>query len=181
MNIKNVEYTNYNSYLESLVKSLSNFCSKCPLKPTIQVVKDLGKIYVRYDEDGKEITVDVKKDKKKIIGDLRKKLEKHYPIIYEKTSQVPNADEVRKILNQGKSLEEALNTTQTVYKKVYKIMRVHDLYNELDLFSIEDDCMYKFKCKIPLIALLEDLKYNGRDSDAITHLNLLYKLNFAER
>ena len=39
------------------------------------------------------------KDKKKIIGDLRKKLEKHYPIIYEKTSQVPNADEVRKILN----------------------------------------------------------------------------------
>ena len=74
MNIKNVEYTNYNSYLESLVKSLSNFCSKCPLKPTIQVVKDLGKIYVRYDEEDIEITVDVKKDKKKIIRDLRKKL-----------------------------------------------------------------------------------------------------------
>lgn len=181
MNIKNVEYTNYNSYLESLVKSLSNFCSKCPLKPTIQVVKDLGKIYIRCNEEDIEITVDVKKDKKKIIGDLKKKLEKNYPIIYEKITQVPNADEVRKILNQGKTLEEALNTTQTIYKKVYKIMRVHDSYNELDLFSIDDNCMYKFKCKIPLIALLEDLKHNGRDSDAITHLNLLYKLNFAER
>ena len=181
MNIKNVEYANYNSYLEGLVKSLSNFCSKCPLKPTIQVVKDLGKIYVHYNEEDIEITVDVKKDKKKIIGDLKKKLEKNYPIIYEKTTQVPNADEVRKILNQGKTLEEALNTTQIVYKKVYKIMRVHDSYNELDLLSIDDGCMYKFKCKIPLIALLEDLRYNGRDSDAITHLNLLYKLNFVER
>lgn len=181
MNIKNVEYANYNSYLESLVKSLSNFCNKCPLKPTVQVVKDLGKIYIHYDNEEIEISVDVKKDKKKIIGDLKKKLEKHYPIIYEKSTQVPNANEVRKMLNEGKSLEEALNETQIVYKKVYKIMRVHDSYNELDLLSIDDDYMYKFKCKIPLIALLEDLKYNGRDSDAITHLNLLYKLNFAER
>lgn len=179
--IKNVEYTNYNSYLESLVKSLSNFCSKCPLKPKIQVVKNLGKIYIHYNEEDIEINVDVKKDKKKIIGDLKKKLEKHYPIIYEKTTQVPTADEVRKILNQGKSLEEALNTTQTVYKKMYRVERCHDKYNELDLYSIDDDCMYKFKCKIPLIALIEDLKYNGKDSDAINHLNLLYKLNVAER
>jgi hypothetical protein len=29
--------------------------------------------------------------------------------------------------------------------------------------------------------LIEDLKCNGRDSDAINHLNLLYKLNVAER
>ena len=58
MNIKNVEYANYNSYLEGLVKSLSNFCSKCPLKPTIQVVKDLGKIYIHYNEEDIEITVD---------------------------------------------------------------------------------------------------------------------------
>ena len=124
MNIKNVEYANYNSYLESLVKSLSNFCNKCPLKPTVQVVKDLGKIYIHYDNEEIEISVDVKKDKKKIISDLKKKLEKHYPIIYEKTTQVPNADEVRKILNQGKSLEEAVNTSQTGYIKLYEILCV---------------------------------------------------------
>ena len=181
MNIKNVEYTNYNSYLESLVKSLSNFCSKCPLKPTIQVVKDLGKIYVKYNDKEVEINVDVKKDKKQIIGDLKKEMEKDYPIIYEKTTQVPNADEVRKMLSEGKTLEEALNKTQVVYKKMYRVERCHDKYNELDLYSINEDCMYKFKCKIPLIALIEDLKYNGRDSDAINHLNLLYKLNIVEK
>ncbi len=181
MNIKNVEYANYNSYLESLVKSLSNFCNKCPLKPTVQVVKDLGKIYIHYDNEEIEISVDVKKDKKKIIGDLKKKLEKHYPIIYEKLTQVPNANEVRKMLNEGKSLEEALNETQIVYKKMYIVERCHDKYNEIDLYSINDNCMYKFKCKIPLIALIEDLKYNGRDSDALNHLNLLYKLNVVEK
>lgn len=181
MNIKNVEYANYNSYLKGLVKSLSNFCSKCPLKPTIQVVKDLGKIYIHYDEEDIEITVDVKKDKKKIIGELKKKLEEHYPIIYEKITQIPNADEVRKILSQGKSLEQALNETRVVYKKLYKIIRVHDLYNELDMFSFNDRCVYKFKCKIPLVALIEEIRRLGKNFDAMNNLNFLYKLNVIEK
>ena len=179
--IKNVEYTNYNSYLESLVKSLSNFCSKCPLKAKIVVVKDLGKIYVKYDNKEVELNVDVKKDKKQIIGDLKKKLEKDYPIIYEKITQIPNADNIRKMLNEGKSLEEALNETQITYKKIYRIERVHDKFNEMDLFSFKDEQIYKFKCKIPIMILLNDIKENGKDSEIMNNLNLLYKLNIVGR
>lgn len=181
MNVKNVEYTSYDSYLNSLVKSLSNFCSKCPLKPTIKVVKPLGKIYIEYRDTDIELTVDVTENKKNVIGELKRKLEVHYPLIYKKTSKVPNADEVRKILSQGKSLEEALNSTQTVYEPMYKIERVHDSYNELDLISLKDGDMYKFKCKIPLVAILEDLKYNGKESDVISNLTFLYKMNYSEK
>lgn len=177
MNLKNVEYTSYNHYVESLIKSLSNFCNKSPLKPTIKVVRELGLIYVYYKDNEIKIEVDVNKNKKKVIGDLKKKIEVDYPIIYKKTLKIPNADEVKQLLNKGETLEEALNSTQTIYEPVYKIERIHDKYNEFDLISIKDNCMYKFKCKIPLIAILEDLKYNGKDSDALSNITCLYKIN----
>ena len=180
MNIKNVKYTNYDSYLNSLIKSLSNFCNKSPLKPTIRVVKELGKIYISYKETDIEILINPNEDKKLVIGDLKKMIEKEYPIIYKKTLKIPNANEVKQILNQGKSLEEALNSTQTVYEPIYRIERVHDKYNEMDLLSLNDGKIYKFKCKIPLIAILADLKYNGKESDAIENLNFLYKINSLE-
>ncbi len=176
--MNNVQYTNYESYLDSLIKSLSNFCDKSPLKPTIKVVKELGMVYVYYGDDMElEIKIETNKDKKLIIGEVKKILEKEYPIIYKKTNKIPNADEVRKILNEGKSLEEALNSTQVDYEPLYKIERVHDKYNEVDLLSLKDGDMYKFKCKIPVIAILEDLKYNKEDSDVMENLNLLYKIN----
>ena len=177
MKIKNITYSDYDNYLNGLIKSLSNFCNKCPLKPTIKVVKELGKIYVSYKDNDIEILINVNENKKLVISDLKKMIEKEYPIIYKKTLRVPDADEVKRILAQGKSLEEALNSTQVVYDAVYRIERVHDKYNEMDLLSLNDGEIYKFKCKIPLIAVLEDLKYNGKDSDAIDHLNFLYKIN----
>lgn len=177
MNYKNVENVSYTDYIDGLVKSLSNFCNKCPLKPTIRIVKELGIIYIYYKDKEIQINVDVNENKKKVIGDLKKKLEKEYPIIYKKITSVPNADEVRKILNQGKTLEEALNCTKVKYEPLYKIERIHDKYNELDLVSITDGEMYKFKCRIPVMAILEDLKYNGKDSDAVTNINLMYKIS----
>ena len=181
MNLKNVEYASYDGYVESLVKSLSNFCNKCPLKPTVKVVKQIGKIYVYYNDEELEIDVDVNVDKKKVIGELKKELEKEYPIIYKKTNCVPNADEVRKMLNKGKTLEEALNATQVSFEPLYKIERVHDKYNEIDAVSLTDGEMYKFKCAIPVIAILEDLKHLGKDSDALSNINLLYKINKFEK
>ena len=177
MNLKNVEYTSYNNYIDGLVKSLSNFCNKSPLKPTIRVVKELGKIYVYYNDQEIEINVDVNVDKKKVIGDLKKEIEEDYPIIYKKTSKVADANQVRKLLNQGKTLEEALNNTQITFEPLYKIQRVHDKYNEIDLISLNNGELYKFKCKIPVMAILEDLKYNGKESDVINNINLLYKIN----
>lgn len=177
MNLKNVEYTSYNSYLESLIKSLSNFCSKCPLKPTIKVVKELGVIYVYYKDNEIKIDVNVNENKKKVIGDLKKILESEYPIIYKKSVRIPTADEVKELLNRGETLEEALNATQTVYEPIYKIERIHDKYNEFDLLSIKENEVYKFKSKIPIMAILEDLKHLGRDSDAISNITCLYKIN----
>ena len=174
---KNVEYTSYDDYLKSFVKSLSNFCDKCPLKPTIKVVKPLGLIYVYCGDEEIEIKVNPNEDKKSAIGRLKSKLEKNYPIVYKMVSSVPSADEVREILAEGKTLEEALNTTSVEYKAMYKIERVHDKFNELDMLSLEDGDVYKFKCKIPLSAILNDLKYNGRESDVLSNVSLLYKLN----
>ena len=142
---------------------------------------------IKIDEERRKIqtAADELRAKRKrdsqMIGELKKKLEEHYPIIYEKTTQVPNADEVRKILSQGKSLEQALNETRVVYKKLYKIIRVHDLYNELDMFSFNDRCVYKFKCKIPLVALIEEIRRLGKNFDAMNNLNFLYKLNVIEK
>lgn len=176
MRMNNVEYANYDDYLESLVKSLSNFCDKSPLKPTLSVVKDLGVIYLHYKDEELEVKVNVNQNKKDVIGSIKEMLEEEYPIIYKKTSKVPNANEVRKILNEGKTLEEALNSTQTDYEPLYKVERIHDKYNEIDALSLTDGFMYKFKCKIPSIAILEDLKYRGKESDALENINLLYRI-----
>jgi hypothetical protein len=177
MNLKNVEYTSYDDYMNGLIKSLSNFCNKSPLKAKINVVKELGLIYVRYNNKELEITIDVNEDKKKVIGDLKKELEKDYPIIYRKINCIPNANEIRKMLNQGKTLEDALNCTKTKFEPLYKIERVHDKYNEIDVISLSDRDMYKFKCKIPVIVILEDIKHLGKESDALDNISLLYKIN----
>ena len=78
-------------------------------------------------------------------------------------------------MDKGISLSAALNTTQIVYEKVYRIERIHDRYNEIDCLDSNNE-LYKFKCKIPIMAILEDLKFNGKESDVLSNLTLLYKL-----
>lgn len=180
MNISNVNYASYDFYLNDLIKSLSNFCNKCPLKPNINVVKPLGKIYVYCGDEEIELTVDITKNKKVIIGELKKQLEDKYPVIYKKTIQNPSADDIRKSMSNGKTLEEALNESKITYEPLYKIIRVHDKYNEIDVCSLVDNGMYKFKCKIPIMGILEDLKYMGKESDALDSISMLYKLNVSE-
>ena len=177
MNFKNVEYTDCKNYTESLIKSLSNFCNKCPLKPIVKVIKDMNLIYVYYNDKELEIEINPNVDKKVVIGEVKKQLEEFYPIIYQKTNCVPNAEDVRKILAQGKTLEEALNSTQVKYKPLYKVERIHDKYNEMDCLSLEDNEMYKFKCKIPIFAILKDIDYLGKDCDVLNNISLLYKIN----
>ena len=177
MNMKNVEYANCKDYLDDLVKSLSNFCNKSPLKPQIKVVRDMNLIYLYYNDEELEIKVNINQNKKEVIGKIKKILEDEYPIIYKKSNCVPNANDVRKLLNEGKTLEEALNSTKVNYEPLYKVIRCHDRYNEIDMLSLTDGELYKFKCKIPLIAILEDIKYLGKDSDVLNQISLLYKIN----
>jgi len=181
MNLKNVEYANCKDYLDDLVKSLSNFCSKSPLKPTLKIVRDMNLIYLYYNDEELEIKININQNKKDVIGKIKNMLEKEYPIIYKKTNCVPNANDVRKLLNEGKTLEQALNNTQVKYEPLYKIIRCHDRYNELDVLNLSDGEMYKFKCRIPLVSVLEDLKYRGRDSDILENINMLYKINKIEK
>lgn len=175
--IKNVEYASYDYYLDDLIKSLSNFCNKSPLKPKIKIVKEMGLIYIYYNDQELEISIDVNKNKKDVIGYVKSILEKHYPIIYKKSNIVPNADDVRKLLNKGKTLEEALNSTKINYEPLYRVERIHDSYNELDLLSLDDNEIYKFKAKIPLVVILEDLKYKGEDSEVLDKITMLYKIS----
>ena len=177
MNMKNVECVNYSKYINDLTKSLSNFCNKSPLKPAIKIVKEMGLIYIYYLNKELEIKININKNKKDIIGYVKSILENDYPIIYKKINCVPNADDVRKLLNEGKTLEKALNSIKVKYEPLYKIIRCHDRYNEIDVIDLLDNEMFKFKCKIPLIAILEDLKYNGKDSDILDNISLMYKIS----
>lgn len=176
MNYKNVEYTDCKTYIDDLVKSLSNFCNKSPLKPMLKVVRDMALIYVYYNDKELEIKINVNNDKKKVIGNLKKKLEKEYPVIYEKLTTMPSADDVRKRLNEGLSLEEALNST-TTYKPLYRIERIHDKYNEIDCLCLENGELCKFKCRIPVVMILENLKLYGKESDVLNNINMIYKIS----
>ena len=171
MNLKNIEFINSKNYIDDLVKSLSNFCNKSPLKPVLKVIKDMNLIYVCYNNKELEIKININQNKKDVIGKIKKELEKEYPIIYKKTNCVPNVNDIRKLLNSGKTLEEALNDTKIEYEPLFKVIRCHDKYNELDVINLSDGEMYKFKCRIPLVSILEDLKYRGKDSDVLENIN----------
>ena len=177
MNLKNVKRVNYSEYMNDLIKSLSNFCNKSPLQATIKVVREMGLIYVYYLDKELEIKINVNQNKKDVISHVKSILENEYPIIYKKSNCVPNADEVRKLLDEGKSLEEALNSTKINYEPLYKIIRCHNRYNEMDVMDLSNKDVFKFKCKIPLMSILEDLKYNGKDAEVLSQMNLLYKIS----
>lgn len=119
--LNNVEFKNSDSYLKDLLKSLSNFCSKSPLSPTIKVFSDLGKIYIYYDDTYFDFDIDINKNKKEVIKYVKQKLEKNYPIIYIKENKLPSADEVEKMIDNGKTIQEALECTTVEWNPKYMI------------------------------------------------------------
>ena len=180
--LKNVQITNSNNYAQSFLHTLSNFCSKCPLQPKINYVEDMGRVYVTWGE-GKsfDFVIDPMNDKKDVIKELKTLLQKDYPILYEKKITTLPAEEIEKLVDNGVSLSDALGRTVTEYIPKYRVVRVHHQYNELDLFDLTSRMMYKFHSKLPVTAILEDIKYNPKDNEEVFNsLTLLYRMDKKE-
>lgn len=176
--LSNVQITSLSEYAQSFLHTLSNFCAKCPLQPKVNYIEEMGKVYISWGENKSfEFTLNPMDDKKDVIKELKFMLQKDYPILYEKHTTTLPAEEIEKLVDGGMSLSDALNKTVTQYSPKYRIMRVHHQYNELDLFDLTSRMMYKFRSKLPVTAILEDIKYNPKDNEEVmNNLVLLYRM-----
>ncbi len=162
MELKNVKVESVKDYVESLLKSLSNFCSKCPIQTNISYVQDLNKVFIKVisnvEENCETITIEINPldDKKNVIRNVKTKLLKKYPIIYDRVKKTPTPEQLEKMIEvEGMSVKDALNTISEKDEVLYTIQRVHNLYNELDVYDEKNKQHKKFKSKIPVCLLLK--------------------------
>ena len=172
---KNVKIESAKDYIDDFLPTLSNFCSKTPLTIQINYVKDLNKVFLKYDDKTMEVDIDITKNKKEVIKGIKEELQKDYPYIYEKKVVVPSAEEVENLVDNGVSLSDALNQTSVDLEPKYQILRVHHKYNEVDLLELKTNLIYKFKSKIPIVKLLNLAKY--KDDSVLDNLTVLYRID----
>lgn len=175
MKMKNLKIESAKEYIDDFLPTLSNFCSKAPLTIEIKYVKDLNKVFLKYDDNTLEVNIDITKNKKEVIKEIKEELQKDYPYIYEKKVVVPNAEEVESLVDKGVSISDALNQTTVDLEPKYQIIRVHHKYNEVDLLELKTNLIYKFKSKIPIVKLLEMAKY--KDDSILDNLTVLYRID----
>lgn len=158
MAMKNLEIKNLGSYGKKFLSSLSNFCSKCPLQPKITYIPEIEKIVIVADDNEIEVTLDPTKDKKDVISEIKNELLNSYPIIY-KTEEVNlSTEEIDKLIEEGKVLNDIILSKKTVTNKYGRLERIHNKFNEMDIFNFETSSVEKYKCKIPLVFLMEHIK-----------------------
>lgn len=159
-----VESVSMESFLEDFNPTFENFVRKCPLNPTVTLVKDTGHLTIKgaknINSEPFEFTfvLDPTKNKKDQIKQIKLKLEKHYPIIFE-TKYVRLSDaEIEDQVSQGVPIKVALNERKELYYTRYIIKRVHHQYNELDVFDIKTRRLVKYKFfKKPVGVYLKEL------------------------
>lgn len=151
-------------YIDDFLPTLSNFCSKCPLQPTVDYVQNEGLIYITPSL-GNQITVVVNPtvDKHDVIRDVKNEMYKNYPIISCVEENSLSSEEIEKLIDEGMSVKEALEKKTYNTIDMYKVVRVHHRYNELDCEEIATKKMCKLKSKIPLTMLLNKLYANDKD------------------
>lgn len=158
-------------YVKNFLKTLNNFCTKCPLDIKVIYVPENTTVYIKYDDKTINVKIDITKDKKEVIASLKEKLMKNYPFIYVKEEKIHTSDEVEALLAQGETLENALKPYDLMVKK-YMVIRKHDIYNELDCKDIENDELCKFKCKIPVSIVMKKIK--NKDITVIDDLKFIH-------
>lgn len=178
-NYENVQRTDWKKYSEDFMRTLSNFCMKSPLQPKINYVEEMSKVYLTYgDNECIEFDINPMEDKKDAIKQIKNVLQKDYPVIYTKKTRILPSEEIEKLVEGGMPLSKALEQTTTDYMPKYRVMRVHHYYNELDCFDLQNKVMYKFHAKLPVTAILEEIKMNGKDNEGvIDNLSLLYRMD----
>lgn len=175
-NVKKIYATDYSN---DLLKSLSNFCSKSPINVEINYVKDMNKIYLNYENKTYTIDIDPLINKKLVIGNVKKELEKYYPYLYEMEKTIPSSEEIETLMKQGLTLKEALSNVYEDEVPKFKIIRKHDKFNEIDVLNLKDKCLYKYKTRIPVSVLIERSKY--KDCSLLNDIQLMYKLEKKEQ
>lgn len=180
--LTNIGIISIQDYVDDFLKTLSNFCSKCPLQTSINYVKELNKVFIKYNEETITIDIDINENKKTVIKNIKNILQKDYPIIYNIKDVIPSADEIESLIASGIPLSEALDKTKTTHDPLYRVMRIHHKYNEIDLFNIKTKEMFKYKSKIPVIAILNKLDcgvHVGID-EISSSISLMYKIEKKE-
>lgn len=180
--LKNVKNIKFSDYADDFLRTLSNFCSKNPLQPRINYVKELGKIYLEYGE-GKSLSYELNplKNKKDVIKEIKTKLQQDYPVFYTKKVTTLPANEIEKLVKDGMPLAEALNIAVKEFYPKYKVIRVHHAYNELDCMDMQTRIMYKFHSELPVTAILEELRHKPKDNeDVMKNITLLYRMDKAD-
>ena len=155
-----VEMISLKEQLDDFVSSLENFCSKSPLQLTVTVIEETGDITLSsiYDSSFKyQFTFEPFLDKKSQIKDVKTAVEKRYPVVFDFKRFPLEKQEQEQLIAAGNSVRDVLDMRKDVYLPRYKILRVHNKYNELDAFDFKTKKMVKFKITIPLISFLNKI------------------------
>jgi len=146
--------------LNEFIPTLDNFCSKSPLQMTITLVQETGDItlFSQYDKSfNYKFKYDPSVDKKSQIKKIKTDIEKKYPIIFDHKRFPLAKDKQEELIKGGASIRDVLNMREDVYLPRYKVLRVHNKYNELDAFDFKTRKVVKFKITIPLVSFLSKL------------------------
>lgn len=171
--MKNINIIKSNKeYIDDFLPTLSNFCSKCPLQPTVDYVKNEGVIYITP-LVGNQITVIINStvDKHDVIRDIKNEMYVNYPII-SNVEEIPlSSDEIEKLIDGGMSVKDALEKKEIRTTELYRVIRVHHRYNELDCEEIATKKLCKLKSRIPLTMLLN--KLYSKDKDVYENISFM--------
>jgi hypothetical protein len=154
------------SFNTSLLKSLSNFCEKCPL-----VVNPVIKgNFIILEREGKEdftFEIDYSLEKKRIIYEIRQVLEPLYPVLNEIDEQAYTPKEYEQMAEaEGLPIVDVLSRKRTIKTPRYKIVRIINFYNELNVIDLQTNFLISYKLKrTPVLYFLKEMIEKNNDID----------------
>jgi len=159
------------TYMRDFIPTLENFCSKSPLQPKIDYVLETGAVHVtsRYaPEFNYSFVVDPLTDKKQQIRNLKKEMEKFYPVLFDNRKISFSPEEIEELIAEGVPVKEAVQMRKDVSLPRYRIIRVHNQYNEIDMVDFKTKKVIKVKTLIPVMVVLNKL-YTIKPENRFTH------------
>jgi hypothetical protein len=159
--------------IRTFFDSFTNFLNKSPL--IFSKIEKLDSTYYLYflgDDHPIVFPVYLNKEKHHQIKNLKNLLLPSYPVISTPlVCELSTAERTELVDSGSMTLEEALQATRTTYKERYRIIRIHNKYNELDIEDLENNNrVLKCKLNIPVISFLMHLKETGEDNEKIFNL-----------
>lgn len=166
-------------YLKDFVPTLNNFIDKCPVNAHVSVIKETGFVYVCiYDSrnekelDGMSFQIDPLSDKKNQIKKIKIFLQEYYPVVYQILNIPYNEEELENLVETGMSIQDALKLRKKEKIPVYKIIRVHHKFNDIDCLDLISNEIYKVKLQQPLEIFLRSIW-----EDPISASNNFFKIS----